>query len=172
MLAVAAFLFLSPLSFMLPNVGLPFGYYGNLNKAAARLRNLSNVEILGVRGNYDLTLEDFTFDLRIDGKHVASLYFREAPTTPTWQVFEEADSLIVRRRRSGSFDTWAEAHDWWAFGLERGNDLEEALACEIRNGRDVLKNFGRIVDVIRATPPSKLGEPALGRVFYLSIPAK
>jgi len=171
LLVVAAFLLLSlsPLSANLPNVGLPFGYYGNLNKAEAQLRRCSNVEVLRVRGNYDVTLEDFTFDLRIDGKYVVSLYFREAPTTPSWELFDEADRLTVRRRRSGAFTTWDEAHDWWAFDLKPGNSLEKALGCEIRNGRAVLENFGRIMDVIRATPATTLGEPPLGPVFYLSI---
>ena len=67
-LAVACLL-VSPLSMLLPNLGLPFGYYGKLNKVRDRLQSMSNVEIVGVRGNYDVTLEDFTFDLRIDGKH-------------------------------------------------------------------------------------------------------
>lgn len=170
LLAVTACMFVSPLSGILPDVGLPFGYYGKLNRVKARLRNLPNVEILGVRGNYDLTLEDFTLDLRIDGRQLASLYFREAPTTPTWEVFDRADSLVVRRPRKNSSDAWKDAHDWWVFDLGLGNDLEETLGCDVRNGHDALKNFGRIMELIQTTPPGTLGEPALGKVIYMSIP--
>lgn len=171
LLAVAACLFVSPISGILPNVGLPFGYYGKLNKVKAQLRSLPNVQILGVRGNYDITLEDFTFDLRIDGKYAASLYFREAPTNPTWEVFGEADSLTLRRRRQGSFNTWTDAHDWWAFRLGPDNDLEKAVGSEIRNGHDVLEHFGSIMELIQTIPPVTLGEPILGRIFYLSMPS-
>jgi hypothetical protein len=171
LLVAAAFLFLSSpwLSGILPNMGLPFGYYGNLNKAEGQLRKLANVEILRVRGNYDVTLKDFTFDLRVDGKYLVALYFREAPTTPTWQVFDQADSLVVRRSRSGPSATWTDAHDWWAFDLKPGNALEDALGCEIRNAHAVFANFGRIMGVIDATPPAALGEPPLGRVVYLLV---
>lgn len=170
-LAAAAWLFMSPpLGGWLPNLGLPVGYYGRLNKVEARLSSLSNVEILGIRCNRDMIVEDFTFDLRINGAQLASLYFREAPTNPTWELFDETDSLVVRRRRSGSFDTWAAAHDWWAFDLKPGNQLESVAGCQIRSGRDVLTNFGHILEVMQATPPQQLGEPALGRVLYLSIP--
>lgn len=170
LLAAAACLFVSPLSGLLPNVGLPFGYYGKLNRVRARLQSLPNVEIVRIRGNYDITLEDFTFDLRIDGKHAVSLYFREAPANPTWELFDDAERLIVRRRRAGSLISWAKAHDWWEFSLGPDNDLETASGGRIRNGRDVFENLDRIMEAIRAAPPSTLGEPALGEVIYLSIP--
>lgn len=170
LLVAAACLFVSPLSGLLPNIGLPVGYYGKLNKVRARLQRLPNVEIVRIRGNYDITLEDFTFDLRIDGKHAVSLYFREAPANPTWELFDDAERLVVRRRRTGSMKSWADAHDWWEFSLEPNNEIETASGRRIRNGRDILTNFDRITQAIRAAPPRTLGEPALGKVIYLSIP--
>jgi hypothetical protein len=156
---------------LLPNVGLPGGYYGNLNRARARLRGLANVEILGVRENHDLTLEDFTIDLRIDGRYRVSLFFPNAETQKSWQLLDAANKVVLRRQRDMSTEPSTDAHDSWVFNLQPGGDLENALGCKVRGGRDVLEHFGAILNLVDKTTPQALGRPVSRDALYITVSA-
>lgn len=60
-----------------PNLGMPFGYYGKLNRVVSALDALLNVDVVDVRMNRDVSLEEFSVDVLIDGTHRESLYFSE-----------------------------------------------------------------------------------------------
>lgn len=154
------------------NIGLPFGYYGELNRMKGRLARVPNVRIDAVRCNRDVTLEEVTFDITIDGQHRASLYFHEFPNR--WTLFDTANGVLLRRRRPGASGSWESVHYWWWIDLGPNNAVSQDLQCELRTLDDVLRNFGAIIEMIEETPTNELDErfarpPALGLTRYVII---
>lgn len=80
LLAVAIFMVVSIFTPFGPNFGLPIGYYRKLNRIRSRVDKLPGVTVVGVRVNYDITLEDFSIDVLVHGQHRDSLYFPDRPT--------------------------------------------------------------------------------------------
>jgi len=135
----------------LPNLGVPFGYYGDLNRTAAKLKRIQNVQIKGVRCNLDLTLEDFTFDLQVADEFDVSLFFHESPNL-TWELFDSSDRLVVARRVRVTENT---VNDYrWVFDLGPGSQLEGLVGAQIRGGSDALVKYGRIRQVLESIPPT------------------
>jgi hypothetical protein len=139
-----------------PNVGLPFGYYGELNRVMSRLRRIPNVEVLWVGVNYDVTVEEITIDMRIDGEYSARLFLSDRWSS-RWELFDSADSL-----------TWNGQY------LRLGSEglLTRSLGRQISGGEDVLKNYGDIVRLLEQTRPDAPGAsdvPASGMGRTLSI---
>ncbi len=137
------------------NVGLPFGYYAELNKVRARLRALPNVTIRGVRENHDITLEDFTVDITVDDRYDVSLYFSEPPS-PSWELFDEADALFISYQETGSGDARQETRHRWRFPLGPDDALEAELGCRMRDADDVLTNLSHIMHLIETTSVDEL----------------
>jgi len=80
LLAIAIFMVALPFTGFGPNLGLPVGYYGKLNRIKSRVDKLPGVTVVGVRWNHDITLEEFSIDVLVHGKHRDSLYFPDLPT--------------------------------------------------------------------------------------------
>ena len=81
-----------------PNLGMPFGYYGKLNRVVSALDALPSVDVVDVRMNRDVSLEDFSVDVLIDGEHRDSVYFPEADSQPIGNML-----LQVERWNQGRF---------------------------------------------------------------------
>ena len=89
LLAIAIFMVVSIFTPFGPNFGLPVGYYGKLNRIKSRVDKLPGVKVVGVRGNYDITLEEFSIDVLVHGKHRDSLYFPERPMQQLLPIIEK-----------------------------------------------------------------------------------
>src|SRR5687768_6065182 len=74
MLVLSLFcLLFSSLTFIGPNLGLPFGYYGELNRVKASVEAIEGVRIVRLRVNDDLTIEEISADVVIDETHRATI---------------------------------------------------------------------------------------------------
>ena len=97
-LLISTGLFLLSLTVFGPNLGMPFGYYGKLNRIVSALDALPRVDVIDVRMNHDISLEDFSVDVLIDGEHRDSVYFPEADSQPIGNML-----LQVERWNQGRF---------------------------------------------------------------------
>lgn len=82
------------LSSLMPNVGLPFGYYGQFNRVHHRLRQIDALEIVDYHQHKDIMLEDFWFVLQTENGLRFDLQFSHvARTLP---LFDQAEGLAVQ----------------------------------------------------------------------------
>jgi hypothetical protein len=63
-----------------PNLGMPWGYYGDLNRTKSRLEAIDGVSVESEHGNYDLSVESFWFEVVVDDVHHTQLFFPEGCT--------------------------------------------------------------------------------------------
>jgi len=131
---------------LLPNLGLPFGYYGQFNRVMYKLGRIPDVRIVTTYLNEDLSLEDFGILVQTKSGLQLRLQFSEGREN---QLFKHADGLLV-------------VDSTWGKGLRYllGPDgrLEAATGREIRNAVDVLENFDKIAAVIEADRRDGSGE--------------
>jgi hypothetical protein len=93
-------LLLSSLSIFGPNLGLPVGYYGELNRTKWRVSSISGVRIEAVRVNYDITVEEFTIDVVIDNVHRASLYIPDVSLPKRLLIVDQWEKVELPRYRA------------------------------------------------------------------------
>jgi hypothetical protein len=67
---------------LVPNFGIPFGYFGKLNRVLSYLRSCPAVTVLDVGQHQDLTLEDFWVTVRLPDGSTAELDFSNANIRP------------------------------------------------------------------------------------------
>jgi hypothetical protein len=72
-----------------PNVGLPFGYYGQFNQILARVEANPELEVIETTLHRDSALEDFYITVRTPEAHEVRLRFEEAHTRPLSELLEE-----------------------------------------------------------------------------------
>ncbi len=93
--------FTSPIGFL--NVGSPFGYYGDLNRTKWRIDAIDGVDVIDVKANYDLTVEEMFFEVLIDDTHRARIDIAQGSI---WQKFAAVDAweenVLPELRTSGS----------------------------------------------------------------------
>jgi hypothetical protein len=63
-----------------PNLGLPFGYYGQFNRVLAHIEADPELEVIRTTLHRDTTLEDFYITVRTRDKREVRLRFEEAHT--------------------------------------------------------------------------------------------
>jgi hypothetical protein len=131
--------------FFVPNIGLPFGYYGKFNLVRRQLRQIPGIRILGSHQHKDVSLEDFWFTLQTDSGLILTVKFDYVDKT--YELFKSADGLCVRQAGSA---------DYLLYRLEPGNPLDAATARQIGNALDILQNFDKIAHVITADQDKKL----------------
>lgn len=95
-----------------PNLGLPFGYYGQMNRIVAAMERIPDVDVVGVRGNYDITLEEFSVDLRIAGELGHAVYFSDVPYHDRVAAMKEWESSELPAIRNSECATLI--YDYWA----------------------------------------------------------
>ncbi len=122
-----------------PNIGLPFGYYGQFNRVKHRLKQVGGIQILKSHQHKDLSLEDFWFVIQTEGDLKLDLQFSHV--AKTYELFAHADGLGVMNSNSGKR---------LLYPFSPGGRLETATGKEIRNAVDVLKNFDKIAEVIES----------------------
>jgi hypothetical protein len=127
------------ISFLLPNIGLPFGYYGKFNRVKYRLKHVDGIRILGYHQHKDLSLEDFWFTVQTQKGLAFDLQFSHV--AKTHEFFNQADGLAVKNPDSGR---------WLLYAFGSGERLEVAVGKEIRNAVDVLQRFDKIAEVVEA----------------------
>lgn len=135
----------------LPNLGLPFGYWGEHNRTVSGLRNLKNVMITGTRINLDITLEEFSVDMKVDGIEKVSLYFPEA-AIPRDRLWKEASYLRLQCNGLNPSGDGKEGVWYWLFDLSPDNQLELGAGMTIRSLGDVLENLRRVLRVVASAP--------------------
>ena len=72
-----------------PNVGLPFGYYGRLNRVLARIEANPELEVRRVDLHRDVTLEDFYITVRTPTDGDVRLVFEGAEDRPFSELLQE-----------------------------------------------------------------------------------
>jgi len=65
-----------------PNLGLPVGYYGRLNRVLSRIHASPDLEVVQTTLHRDLELEDFYITVRKHDGPEVRLSFEEAHTRP------------------------------------------------------------------------------------------
>ena len=161
------FLFWSFFPFILgfeSNIGLPFGYYGRLNRVISRIKDIPNTRVVRTWVHKDTSIEDFGFLVQTQSGLQFRLQFAEAHTRRTYELFDQADDLLV----------FAESGQRYSLGAE--NRLEEEIGQPIRNASDVIRHFDRIAEIIVSdrekgtTPIGWPGHPENSVVIYYPIP--
>ncbi|MCH8824763.1 MAG: hypothetical protein IH984_14790 [Planctomycetes bacterium] len=134
--------------FGLINLGLSSGYYGEYNKAMAVLRKHENVQYIGWLGNKDITLEDFSIDVRINQQWLASFY------VPDGAQFAESEGVLIRSRTKFGYG-------WFlTFGVD-GN-LAPYFDGTISDINDFIDRFDEIVMYLQINPEDVLNERHYG----------
>ena len=82
-----------------PNLGFPFGYYGDLNRVKWRVRSIEGVTIEQVRANYDRSVEEFTITVLIDGRERDFIYFPEGSLEKLLKIVEDWENYDLPRHR-------------------------------------------------------------------------
>jgi len=72
-----------------PNLGLPFGYYGRLNRILDRIEANPELEVRRVDLHRDSTLEDFYITVRTPTDGDVRLQFEGASERPFGKLLEE-----------------------------------------------------------------------------------
>jgi len=134
-------------SMFFPNIGLPFGYYGQFNRVKHRLKRVSGIQILSHHQQKDTILEDFWFTVQTKGGLKLGLQF--AYVAKTYELFDYADGLAVQMSNSGKL---------LLYSFDTDGRLEATIGKEIRNAVDVLENFERIAEVLESDRPKGLPE--------------
>jgi len=86
---------LSSLTFFGPNLGLPFGYYGELNRTTAQIEAIDGVTITDLHVNYDVSVEEFTADVLVDGTFRTTIYIPDASLSERLRVVAEWEEDIL-----------------------------------------------------------------------------
>ncbi|MDC0311601.1 hypothetical protein OAM04_00085 [bacterium] len=72
-----------------PNLGLPFGYYGQFNQVLARVEANPELEVIRTTLHRDMALEDFYITVRTQDEREVRLRFEEAHTRPLSDLLQE-----------------------------------------------------------------------------------
>ena len=72
-----------------PNLGLPFGYYGQFNRILARIEANPELEVTRTTLHRDMALEDFYITVRMQDEREVRLRFEEAHTRPLSDLLQE-----------------------------------------------------------------------------------
>lgn len=71
---------------LLPNNGWEFGYYGQFNRTKHAIEKMEGVEIVDYWQHRDLSLEDFGFDLSVNGGNLIQVAFLDnSPQKSLWR---------------------------------------------------------------------------------------
>lgn len=94
-LAILILVALSAIGFG-PNLGLPFGYYGQFNRVLARVEANPELEIIRTTLHRDLALEDFYITVRTQDEREVRLRFEEAHTRQLSDLLQELEKVGMR----------------------------------------------------------------------------
>ena len=72
-----------------PNLGLPFGYYGQFNRVLARVEANPELEIIRTTLHRDMALEDFYITVRTQDEREVRLRFETADTRQLSDLYQE-----------------------------------------------------------------------------------
>ena len=72
-----------------PNLGLPFGYYGQFNQVLSRVEANPELEVVKTTLHRDAALEDFYITVRTRDEREVRLRFEEAHTRPLSDLLQE-----------------------------------------------------------------------------------
>ena len=72
-----------------PNLGLPFGYYGQFNRILARIEANPELEVIRTTLHRDMALEDFYITVRTQDEREVRLRFEEAHTRSFSELLQE-----------------------------------------------------------------------------------
>ena len=76
-----------------PNVGLPFGYYGEFNRVLSHLEDDPGLKVTQTRLHRDRTLEDFYISVRTQDHREMILQFTEVPTRSLGDLLQELQKV-------------------------------------------------------------------------------
>ena len=79
-----------------PNLGLPFGYYGQFNQVLARVEANLELEVIRTTLHRDMALEDFYITVRTQDEREVRLRFEEAQTRPLSDLLQELKKVAMR----------------------------------------------------------------------------
>ena len=72
-----------------PNLGLPFGYYGQFNRVLAHVEANPKLDVIRTTLHRDTALEDFYITVRTQDEGEVRLRFEEAHTRPFSELVQE-----------------------------------------------------------------------------------
>lgn len=134
--AILAWILFVVFSCLSPNVGLPFGYYGEYNRVRSKLKRVPGIQVVSTHLHKDITLEDFGFVLQTDNGLRFRLQFFDGKKT--YELFKRSGGLFIQ------------GHKGTHYSLGPGNRLEESIGQNIRNAPDVLRNFDEIAEIVES----------------------
>ena len=76
-----------------PNLGLPFGYYGQYNRVLARVGANPELEVIRTSLHRDMALEDFYITVRTKDQREVRLQFEMAHTRPLGDLLRELEKV-------------------------------------------------------------------------------
>ena len=76
-----------------PNLGFPFGYYGQFNRVLARVEANPELEVVRTTLHRDRALEDFYITVRTPDEREVRLRFEEAHTRPLSDLLQELEKV-------------------------------------------------------------------------------
>lgn len=153
--------------FAFPNIGLHFGYYGELNRALAALRARPNVTVTDYGANYDITLEDYSIDVRVSNRWIVRL------DVPDETDFSRARCVVVYSMNGVSLGSAGQPSGWsgLAFSLGPGGDLEAILGKAPTSVADAVASLDKLASYIASTSPAR-GSASRGGVLTPPPPAR
>ena len=78
-----------------PNLGLPFGYYGQFNQVLSRVEANPELEVVKTTLHRDAALEDFYITVRTQDEREVRLRFEEAHTRPFSELLQELKKVGI-----------------------------------------------------------------------------
>ena len=76
-----------------PNLGLPFGYYGQFNRVIARVEANPELEVIRTTTHRDMVLEDFYITVRTQDEREVRLRFEGAHTRSLSDLLQELEKV-------------------------------------------------------------------------------
>ncbi|CAG5086792.1 hypothetical protein CRYO30217_03281 [Parvicella tangerina] len=145
-----------------------YGYYGELNQIRDELNSLENIEVINIWGHEDMTLEEISVRLKVEGKGEIVLLGLSK------DAFYYPISVPINEIEGYSFTTFY-CNGGIGSSLDFGTyELGEVLNVKFNSVEDVLNNYDFIVEFIEGlemSPSVNHFETSMSE-FYLIIEKK
>ncbi len=158
----------------LPNLGLKFGYWGEVNRSVAWLRARPNVRIDDVGCHTDLSIEAYWIRVMVDNRHQTLASFHEGSEYRD-RLLRNATYIVFNCFTNPGQGCGGAYQCARIVDLRPGNIIEEKSGCDIRSVADVFDNFGTVNSVVDTLPfadeksPEDQWKLKKNQTLYMSI---
>jgi len=155
--------------YLQPNIGLPFGYYGRLNRTVSAIERVPGLTVQEARGNQDVTLEEIWISARLATGESVRI---EIPQDLTLSAARRVVLCSMDGQPLGSAGPFPE---WSGLGLTlgKGGTLAEVTGGKATSVEQLLEH----VDALRAwingsdlkAPQAEFEQAAAGRAIRVWV---